>query len=179
MAAMTDERGITVDQSGVDMHDQPVVLASPTRKRVLVIDDEPSTRYLLTKILAHAGLDTVEAEDGEAGLRMASEEKPDLVLVDGLLPKMHGFLVCKAIKELKNPPKVIVLTAVYRKITYRWEVKSQYGADELLIKPVNPPELVACIERVLSADSESGLTSMPLPSSEQVNASFESLQAKA
>ncbi len=177
---MTEEHGFMIDESDrFPKEGQAPALAPTVRKKVLVIDDDRTTRYLLSQILAQSGFDTVEAEDGEAGLRMASEERPDLVLVDGLLPKMHGFLVCKAIKELENPPKVIVLTAVYKKITYRWQVRTEYGADELLIKPINKAEMVSCIARVLSADAESAVPAIALPSGEPVSAPLETLHAKA
>ena len=158
------------------INNQPRTTAGKTR--VLVIDDDRSTRFLLRQILTHADFEVLEAEDGEVGLRMAAEEKPALVLVDGLLPKMHGFLVCKAIKELDCPPRVIVLTAVYRKITYRWEVKTEYGADELLIKPINGPELVSCIERVLSVTSESDVPAAQLPAGDESGAAAQTLHAR-
>jgi DNA-binding response OmpR family regulator len=63
---------------------------------------------------------------------------------------MHGFLVCRTIKELQPPPKVIMLTAVYTKMHYKWEAKEKYGADELMTKPFEVAELLDCIERHLS-----------------------------
>ena len=76
-------------------------------------------------------------------------EKPDLVIIDGLLPKLHGFLACKAIKQLDHAPKVILLTAIYTKPTYKWEVMETYGADEVLTKPAKPADLLARIEKHL------------------------------
>jgi DNA-binding response OmpR family regulator len=92
----------------------------------------------------------VLAEDGKAAVEKASSEKPDLVITDGLMPKMHGFLACKAIKEMASPPKVIMLTAVYTRLSYKWEAKEAYGADDLLTKPFEVSELLACIEKQLS-----------------------------
>ena len=62
---------------------------------------------------------------------------------------MHGFLACKAIKELDAPPKVILLTGIYTKPAYKWEAKGTFGADDLLRKPSSPEELLACIEKHL------------------------------
>lgn len=119
------------------------------RRKILVIDDDRVTRELLSNVLTRAGYEVVLAEDGVSGVEKAAGEKPDLVITDGLLPKLHGFRVCKAIKELESPPKVIVLTGLYTKPTYRREVTHQYLADDLLTKPAGPADLLACIEKHL------------------------------
>ncbi|MEW6211859.1 MAG: response regulator [Acidobacteriota bacterium] len=123
-------------------------------KRILIADDDRMTRKLLQAILNKAGYDVLIAEDGQAAVEIAASERPDLVLTDGLLPKLHGFLACKAIKEMDCPPKVIILTGVYTKPTYKWEAKKEYGADDVLLKPAKPDELIACIEKHLAAASE-------------------------
>src|SRR5204863_428279 len=87
-------------------------------------------RRVLGKILSSAGYEVVLVEDGKAAVEKAAEMKPDLVITDGLMPKMHGFLVCKALKEMRPAPKVIMLTAVYTKLNYRFEARDRYGADE-------------------------------------------------
>ncbi len=138
------------------------------RRKILVIDDESVTRELLKRVLAQAGYEVVLAEDGLSGVEAARCENPDLVITDGLLPKMHGFLVCKAIKEFDPPPKVIILTGLYTKPTYKWSVKHEYGADDLLMKPITPADLLACVEKHLA-----GLASMDLPEISPVMASTE------
>ena len=107
-------------------------------------------RELLTTVLERANYDVILAEDGLSAVEKATSEKPDLVITDGLLPKLHGFLACKAIKALDSAPKVILLTGVYTKMTYKWEVKAQYGADDLLTKPTRPADLLACVEKHLA-----------------------------
>ena len=123
--------------------------APPPRGRILVADDDPPLRRVLGKILTSAGYDVILVEDGKAAVEKAAEIKPDLVITDGLMPKMHGFLVCKALKEMKPAPKVIMLTAVYTKLNYRFEARDRYGADELLTKPFEVANLLKCIERHL------------------------------
>ena len=120
-------------------------------KRILVADDDPPLRKVLGKILADAGYEVMLAEDGQRAVEMAAREKPDLVIADGLMPRLHGFLACKAIKELPSPPKVIMLTAVYTKKNYRWEARDKYRADDFLTKPFELSELLACIDKHLSA----------------------------
>lgn len=120
-------------------------------KKILVADDDPPLRKVLGKILIDAGYDVVLAEDGQQAVEMAGSEKPDLVIADGLMPKLHGFLACKAIKELPSSPKVIMLTAVYTKKNYRWEAREQYRADDFMTKPFELSELLACVEKHLTA----------------------------
>ena len=103
------------------------------QRKILVIDDDGVTRELLKSVLTNADYEVVLAADGLSGVETARSEKPDLVITDGLLPKLHGFLVCKAIKEFDSPPKVIILTGLYTKPTYKWTVKHEYGADDLLL----------------------------------------------
>ena len=120
------------------------------RRKILVADDSQIIREMLRMMLVKGGYEVIFAEDGESVVEMAASQKPDLVITDGLLPKLHGFLACKAIKEFETPPKVVLLTGVYTKPTYRWEVKKNYGADDLLLKPVRAVELLACIEKHLA-----------------------------
>lgn len=123
------------------------------QKKILVADDDRLTREMLGRILTKAGYELVFAEDGLDAVEKASSEKPDLVLMDGLMPKMHGFLACKTIKQLEAPPKVLLLTGIYTKPTYKWEVKGQYLADELLSKPFDRTTLLDSIERLLNDDA--------------------------
>jgi DNA-binding response OmpR family regulator len=104
--------------------------------------------------LTRAGYEVIFAEDGRTAVSKSNDERPDLVIIDGLLPGLHGFLACKAIKELDLPPKVILHTAVYTKPSYKWEAKGEYGADDVLYKPVKPDALLACIEKHLAAACE-------------------------
>ena len=124
-------------------------------RKILVVDDDVTTREFLRAVLEQGGYEVVLAEDGIRGVEKTASERPDLVITDGLLPRLHGFRVCKAIKELDSPPKVIILTGLYTKPTYKWEVKHQFLADDLLTKPVGPAELLACIEKHLGTQKPS------------------------
>jgi len=119
------------------------------KSKILVIDDDPTTREILRAVLEPHGYEVIVAADGISGVAAASSEKPDLVITDGLLPKLHGFRVCKTIKEFDSPPTVILLTGLYTKPTYKWEVKSEFLADDLLTKPVDVETLLACVEKHL------------------------------
>src|SRR5262249_43422173 len=119
------------------------------RRRILVADDDGPLRKTLGKILNTAGYDVTLVEDGNAAIVKAAAEQPDLVITDALMPKVHGFLVCKTLKAFNPPPKVIMLTAVYTKPGYKWEARDKYGADDLLTKPFKVPELLPAIEKHL------------------------------
>jgi len=119
-------------------------------RKILIVDDDRLTLELMSRTLSRAGYEVIFAEDGAAALEMAANENPDLVLTDGLLPKMHGFLVCESIKKFDNPPKVVIITGVYTKPTYKWEVKKEHGADDVLTKPVTPARLLEIVENQLA-----------------------------
>jgi len=119
-------------------------------RTILVADDDRLTREIIGAVLLKAGHHVLFAEDGQSALQIATMQQPDLVLIDGLMPKMHGFLACKAIKELPVAPKVILLTAVYTKPSYKCEAKGDFNADDLIAKPCGPDKLLACLDKHLA-----------------------------
>ena len=116
------------------------------RKKILLADDDSTFRKILGDILGRAGYDVVLAEDGEKALEKAANENPDLVITDGLMPKLHGFELCKAVKELHPETRVIMLTAIYTSPNYRWEAHSKFHVDELITKPCQISDLLRKIE---------------------------------
>ena len=120
------------------------------KRKILVVDDDRLTREIMGRPLVKAGYEVIYAEDGLTAVELAELEKPDLVLTDGLLPRMHGFIVCETIKAFEAPPKVVVITGVYTKPTYKWEVKKEHGADDVLSKPVSPSALLDIVEKQLA-----------------------------
>lgn len=138
--------------------------------KILVADDDRVTRELLGGTLKNAGYEVLFAENGLDAVERASTEKPEVVLMDGLMPKMHGFVACKTIKELEDPPKVVLLTGIYTKATYKWEAKGTYLADGFLSKPFDKDVLLALIEKLLldlarerSFSSLATLAALPCP----------------
>ena len=79
-------------------------------KKVLIVDDEKAIVDILNHNLKREGYETLEAFDGEEAVNLAKEEKPDLILLDVMLPKMDGFSVCKAIRQTSNVP-ILMVTA--------------------------------------------------------------------
>ncbi len=119
-------------------------------KRVLIVEDQADIRKLIRMTLEFEDYEIHEAADGSFGLRMASAVKPDLVLLDVMMPgDMDGLQVCQAIKQ--NPAlagmKVVLLTA--RGQARDREAGEKVGADEYLVKPFSPLQLIETIERLL------------------------------
>ena len=79
--------------------------------RILIIEDELPMRTALKDCLEAEGHRTITAADGEAGLKRALEEKPDLVLLDIMMPRLDGYAVCAELRRLANPVPILMLTA--------------------------------------------------------------------
>lgn len=115
-------------------------------RKVLVVDDEPAIRELVQFNLERAGLGVVTAADGEEALALFRAERPDLVLLDLMLPRLDGFTVCRRIRE-ESPVPIIILTA--RTAEQDRVDGLELGADDYLTKPFSPRELVARVKAVL------------------------------
>jgi len=132
---------------------------------VLVIDDAASIRELVALYFTAAGFEVRQAADGVTGLESALSETPDLVLLDIMLPGMDGAAVCRAIRAVSDVP-VIMLTA--RDTDMDKVALLESGADDYVVKPFSPPELVARARAVLrrgrgaaaGSDAASGVLSV-------------------
>jgi DNA-binding response OmpR family regulator len=117
--------------------------------KILVADDSPNIREILKISLEGDGYSVVLAEDGEQALEKVAQEKPDLLIMDVMMPKVNGFQVCRRVKT--NPSThqvpVIMLTAKSGQQDVYWG--KDCGADEYLTKPFSTKELVKTIERLL------------------------------
>jgi DNA-binding response OmpR family regulator len=122
--------------------------------KILIIEDCRVTSELLKSILTARGFECSTAMDGLEGLRAAKEIKPDLILLDVMLPTMNGFKVCRLLKfdkEFKNIP-IIMLTS--RSRTEDTEIGISTGADAYIQKPLETGSLIAEMERLLSKSLE-------------------------
>ena len=117
-----------------------------TVARILVVDDEPTIVKWVGAILRSAGYEVLSAQDGEAGLQVFEGHRPDLVLLDILLPGVDGYEVCTRIRASSAVP-IIMLSA---RSDERDKVRClRLGADDYLVKPFGIDELVARVEAVL------------------------------
>ena len=114
--------------------------------KILLIDDDPTLLNLLSQYLRESDFEVFEASNGPVGLRLAFNEKPDLVLLDVMLPGMDGWEVCVRLRELTDLP-IIMLTA---KTTEQDKLRGfRLGVDDYITKPFSFAELVARIQAVL------------------------------
>jgi len=119
--------------------------------KILIIDDDKVTLTMLEMILSRHGYRTLSTMDGAEGLEIAIKEKPDAVISDMLIPKLHGLELCAKIKQdpqLKEI-KVILMTAVYKGAAFQLESKES-GADHFIEKPIDTNRLLAKLEELLT-----------------------------
>ncbi len=116
-------------------------------KKILVVDDEVAFVRLVDGVLTDKGYEVLKAGSGQEALRLLYQEKPDLVLLDVVMPQMDGWQVCSRIRDVSDVP-VIMLTG-QRQTEDDVVLGLDYGADEYLNKPVGNKELVARVRAVL------------------------------
>lgn len=120
---------------------------SVSNARLLVVDDEPNIRDLLASSLRFAGFDVISASDGEEALRLATNESPDLVVLDVMLPDMDGFTVTRKLRAAGIDMPVLFLTA-RDDMSDKVEGLSA-GGDDYVTKPFSLEEVVARIQAIL------------------------------
>ena len=123
--------------------------------KILIVDDDSNICELLRLYLAKDGFDTIIAVDGESAVRLANTEKPDLMLLDIMLPKMDGWQVCREIRKTSELP-IIMLTA--KGETFDKVLGLELGADDYVSKPFDTKEVVARVKAVLRRTSSNNLS---------------------
>ncbi len=127
-------------------------MTTPERQpRILIIEDELSMRMALEDCLGRAGYRVLSAVNGEIGLERALKEKPDLILLDIMLPKLDGLALCATLRKSESPCAILMLTA-----KGQWEDRVKgldLGADDYLVKPFQSEELLARVRALLRRQS--------------------------
>ena len=127
-------------------------------QKVLVVDDDPDVRLFSVTVLEENGYTPLEAEDGEKGLKMIKSEKPDLVILDVLMPRQSGVRLYRELKTSKalKDVKVIILSGIAKKTFLRSQkALTEFGGAQIpepeiyLEKPVEPDELADVNKKVL------------------------------
>jgi len=125
------------------------------KEKILVIEDDHAIVNLLQRGLVHEGYDIAVAMDGFSGMRAVREEKPDLVILDWMLPKMDGLAVCQDIREIGSIP-ILMLTA---KDAVRNRIEGlDSGADDYMVKPFDLNELLARVRALLRRTKQERVT---------------------
>lgn len=165
-----DEVIVVVDEAppggsrDVIIPDAPGELPTPApdlsrdARRILVVDDEPEIRTLLERTLTARGFQVETAPDGEEALARIAAHPPALVLLDAMLPRIHGFEVARRLRadvRTRDVP-VVMMTAVYRGWRFAQDARDAYGAQDYIEKPFRLDDVVQRIESVLEATASRG-----------------------
>ncbi|MCP4502347.1 MAG: response regulator [Deltaproteobacteria bacterium] len=157
--ALDVKEAIDVGKSGVmnldDILDEALEKTKDTI-RVLVVEDDEAVCGLLERLLKHDGYDVVEANNGRVALTYLKNHKPDLILLDAMLPEVHGFEICRTLKASavhKDVP-VIMVSAVYKGWQHARDIHEVYGADAFIEKPFDANYLRATVGKFLGRGIE-------------------------
>ena len=125
--------------------------------KILIVDDDTNICELLRLYLEKEGYDTLICNDGEAAVKMAKDDQPDLVLLDIMLPKLDGWQVCREIRKTSDVP-IIMITA--KSETFDKILGLELGADDYVSKPFDAKEVVARVRAVLRRSINDDVTSV-------------------
>ncbi len=117
------------------------------KKKILIVEDDPGIRVILQDALLEKGYDVESASDGEKGLEMALEIKPDLLILDVMLPLMDGFEICKRVRQEGMTSPILMLTVKDEEVDK--VLGLELGADDYVTKPFSLKELSARIKALL------------------------------
>lgn len=120
------------------------------KKKILVVDDEPNIVTALEYLLAQSGYEVAVAENGEEALAAVARIRPDLVLLDIMMPRLNGYEVCRRLRERPESAgiKIVILSAKGREVDAAKGLS--LGADLYVSKPFSSTELVARIQELLA-----------------------------
>src|SRR6059058_2254710 len=133
-----------------------------SRGSVLIVDDEPTIGEVVSRYLDRAGYETSVALDGPSALRKIEQQSPDLVVLDLMLPRISGLELMRRIRDRGSDRTSIILLTAKGEETDRI-VGLRLGADDYVVKPFSPAELVARVDAVLRrADTSTGRPHAPV-----------------
>lgn len=123
-----------------------------SKATILVVDDEPEIRRMLEKLLAGKGYRVLTADAGHMALKMVKEHTPDLMVLDAMLPEVHGFEIARRIKGSKRYGgiPIVMVSAVYRGWHYAEDLKQSCGVEAFIEKPFRINEVIAAVEAALA-----------------------------
>jgi DNA-binding response OmpR family regulator len=153
LAPEEDDEPILVEDEPAAGEEVVLSVRPSGRRTILVVDDEPEIRLLVQRALEKHGYAIETAADGAEGIAKAEALVPDLVLLDAMLPKVHGFDACRQLKSGGRTRRVpiIMMTAVYRGWRFAEDARDSYGAEDYVEKPFRFEDLLRRIESVLEA----------------------------
>jgi two-component system response regulator ResD len=140
--------------------DKPQTAPGAKTATVLVVDDEPTIVEIVGRYMERAGFETYTAGDGYKALDAATEHRPDLVVLDVMLPGIDGVEVMERLQERQGPPIAVILLTARGEESDRL-VGLRHGADDYVVKPFSPAELVARVEAVLRRTTPPAIEDQP------------------
>ncbi len=123
---------------------------SSVRKKILIADDNENIRDSLTYLLEEENCDLLVARDGAETFRLVQEHSPDILFLDVMMPEVNGYDVCRAIKNDPGLGKTYVIMLTAKGQAAEQEQGKAVGADEYVVKPFSPMELLAKIKALLN-----------------------------
>ncbi|MBW3566003.1 MAG: response regulator [Acidobacteria bacterium] len=119
--------------------------ADVAERSVLVVEDHQKQLDALLTELASIGVSPAVAKSGVEAIRMAATQRPDIILLDGLLPNMHGFEVARFIRHSDRDyrPFIVMTTAIYKGVRYENEARLRFGVDRYVEKPITREKLLS------------------------------------
>jgi CheY-like chemotaxis protein len=120
------------------------------RKRILVVDDSKTALMMTTMIVNKGAYDVVTAGDGEEGVQKALADKPDLILMDVMMPKMDGFEACKRLRSHEPTRDIPIIMVTTRGELTNVEIGYEAGCSDYVTKPINSVELLTKIRNYLT-----------------------------
>ena len=123
----------------------------PTSATILVVDDEAEIRRMLDRLLSGKGYRVLQADSGHMALRMVKEHAPDLMVLDAMLPEVHGFDIARRIKGSRRYGHIpiVMVSAVYRGWHYAEDLKESCGVEAFIEKPFRIAEVISAVESAL------------------------------
>jgi CheY-like chemotaxis protein len=180
----TDFGDISKELSAVtDLPDQGA-LAAPAAgvKTILVVDDELEIRTMLERLLRDKGYRVLSTDNGAAALRMVKEHAPDLLVLDAMLPEVHGFDIARRIKASKRYSHIpiIMVSAVYRGWRFAEDLRESCGVEHYVEKPFKITDVLRAVESALAEEEEpssSRVREMSAEAEKELNAGVAAYQA--
>jgi len=144
--------GPSIDDAFTTPSLAPPVDAGPPKRKILVVDDSDDIRQLLTRVFRERDFEVFESARGLDALQKVRDHVPDVMVLDAMLPEVHGFDICRRIKGSRRYGHipVIMVSAIYRGWRFAEDLRRSYGVDQFLEKPFRIGEVVAAVERALS-----------------------------
>ena len=156
-----------------ELPDEPSTRPLGVSRTILVVDDEPDIRRMLARLLSGRGFRVIEADRGLVALRMVKEHQPDLIVLDAMLPEVHGFDIARRIKNSTRYGHIpiIMVSAVYRGWRYAEDLKQSCGVDHYIEKPFRIGDVIAAVEDSLNQ------AAAPAPAERSARTSLEAEKA--